>query len=240
MLDSFLNASDSARVLRSFHKLATHDIASLVLTGGIAIEFHILRCGGGVVVRPLHDIDFFTSSFDSIPKSLGCELLLRHVHPDDPPGKNMLQGVDGETEVRIDIFRAYGREMERALPIELAGYAFRIASLQDLVARHARLNWNLMEGKRVAPKYARDFLRMVDLVSTVEIEDIWQEHRKAECPESFAETVLLLREVIASRFELLIVPTYSTDVEEICPRCSEVEAFPLADPHRILGILGYC
>jgi hypothetical protein len=167
-------------------------------------------------------------------------LLLRHVHPDDPPGKNMMQGVDPETKVRIDIFRAYGQEMERALPTELAGSVFRIASLQDLVARHARLNWNLMEGKPVAPKYARDFLRMVDMVSISEVEGIWQEHRKSGCPESFEETVLLLREAIASQPELLIAPTYLTDVEEVCPRCREVEDFPLADPRGILAILGYC
>lgn len=239
-LDSFLNISDSGRAARALRMLAAHDISGLTLTGGIAIELHILCCGGAPVVRPLHDIDFLTSSFDSIPESLGRELLLRHVHPEDSPGKNMLQGVDPETEVRIDVFRAYGLEMERISPVEIAGSVFRLVSLQDLVARHARLNWNLMEGKAVAPKYARDFLRLVDLVSTGEIEGIWQEHRKPQCPESFAATVLQLRRAITSRPELLIAPAYSTDVEEACPRCRIVDGFPLADPRRILAILGYC
>jgi hypothetical protein len=88
-LDSFLNASDSARVARSLRMLAAHDISGWALTGGIAMELHVLRCGGEPVVRPLHDIDFLVSSFESIPETLGRELLLRHVHPDDPPGKNM-------------------------------------------------------------------------------------------------------------------------------------------------------
>jgi len=239
-LNLFLNAADSARVARTLCKLAAHDISLWALTGGVAIEFHILRCGGEPIMRPLHDIDFMTASFDAIPESLGSELLLRHVHPDDPPGKNILQGVDQETGVRVDVFRAYGLEMARTSPIEIATLALSVVSLQDLVARHARLNWDLMDGRPVAPKYARDFLRLVELVTADEVECIWQEHRKPQSPESFAETVLQLRRVIASRSDLLIPPTYSTNVYEVCQRCQAAEAFPLADARQIMSILGYC
>jgi hypothetical protein len=238
--DLFLNAVDSARMTRTLRNLAVHDISRWALTGGVAIELHILRCGGEPIMRQLHDIDFITDSFNSIPKTLGSGLLLRHVHPYDPPGKNMLQGVDLETAVRMDVFRAYGLEMERTSPIEIATLAFRIVSLQDLVARHARLNWDLIEGRPVAPKYARDFLRLVELVTTDEVQCIWQEHRKPQSPESFAETAVQLRRVIASRSDLLIAPTYSTNVYEVCQRCQGAEAFPLADARQILSILGYC
>lgn len=44
--DSFLNAADSARVTRTFLNLARHDISGWALTGGVAIELHILRIGG--------------------------------------------------------------------------------------------------------------------------------------------------------------------------------------------------
>ena len=97
-----------------------------------------------------------------------------------------------------------------------------------------------MEGKPIAPKYARDFLRLIELVTTDEVECIWQEHRIYQSPESFADTVQKLRRVIASRPDLLVPPTYSTNVNEACPRCQGAEAFPLADPRRILSILGYC
>jgi hypothetical protein len=153
-------------------------------------------------------------------------------NPIDPPGKIMLLGVDPETGVRVDVFRGYGREMERTSPIEIATLALRTVSLQDLVARHAR--------RPVAPKYARDFLRLIELVTTDEVERIWQEHRRGQSPESFAETALELRRMIASRSELLIPPTYSTNVEEVCPRCEGTVAFPLCDPRQILSILGYC
>src|SRR6266436_624974 len=128
-----LNAADSARVARTFRNLALHDISRWALTGGVDIEFHILRRGGESIIRCLHDLDFITASFDSIPETLGSKLLLRHVHPHDPPGKNMLQGVDPETGVRMDVFRAYGMEMERTTPIEISALAFRMVSTQDLV-----------------------------------------------------------------------------------------------------------
>jgi hypothetical protein len=101
-------------------------------------------------VRRLRDIDFIAASFDSIPAAIGSELLLRHVHPHDLPGKNMLQGVDQEAGVRVDVFRAYGLGMERTSPIEIALLGVRLVSLHDLVARHARLNWDLVQDKRRA------------------------------------------------------------------------------------------
>jgi hypothetical protein len=236
----FLNEADSARVARTFLNLARHDISGWALTGGVAIELHILRLGGKPIIRRLNDLDFVAVSFDAIPESIGSELLLRHVHPADPPSKMMLQGVDPETGVRVDVFRAYGMEMERTSQIECTALPFKTVSLQDLVARHARLSWDVMEGRPVAPKYARDFLRLIELVTTDDIERIWQEHRKGQSPESFAEPALQLRRTIASRSELLIAPAYSTNVHEVCPRCQATGGFRLCDPCQILYILGYC
>jgi hypothetical protein len=145
---------------------ARHDISRWALTGGLTIELHILRLGGKPIVRRLHDLDFVAASFDSIPGTIGSELLLCHVHPQGPPGKTMVLGVDPERGVRMDVLRAYGMEMERKPPIEIATPAFRTVALQDLVARHARLNWGLVEGRSVAPKYALDLLRLIELVKT--------------------------------------------------------------------------
>lgn len=135
-IDLFLNAADSARVARTLLTLARHDISRWALTGGVAIELHILRLGGKPIIRRLH-FDFVAASFDSIPEAIGSELLLRHVHPHDPPGNIMLLGVGPETGVRMDVFRAYGGEMERTSPIKIATFALRTVSLEDLVAFEA-------------------------------------------------------------------------------------------------------
>ena len=55
-------------------------------------------------------------------ETLGRNFLLRHVHPDDPPNKTLLQAVDPELGVRIDVFRVYGFEMKRLFQIELDGF----------------------------------------------------------------------------------------------------------------------
>lgn len=245
-LDRFLNTSDSARAARTLAKLSRHGISRWALTGGLAIELHIsLRKGNGGT-RPLHDIDFVTASFDHIPETLGDALLMRHIHPYDPPAKNMMQGVDPETRVRLDVFRAYGSEMLRAIPIELATVHLKMISLPDLAARHARLCWDLHESKPLAPKYAWDFLRLLKFVSTEEVESVWQEHRKphrleeTKCPATFAETVQEVCRLINTRSDLLVPPTYSTNVKEVCQRCHETARFRLADAGHILSLLGYC
>jgi hypothetical protein len=239
-LSSFFAAGDAARAERTLQKLAHHDISGWALAGGIAIEVQLMRRGRAPALRALHDIDFISGCFGDIPQSLAGDFHLRHVHPDDPPGKTLLQAVDAPSRLRVDVFRAYGDEMERTTKLSLAGLTLRIVSIEDLVARHARLNWDLMEGKPVAPKFARDFLRMLEVVNVGEVEAIWQEHRKPHFPASFAEVVTQLRTAIASRPELLVAPVYSTDVLAACPRCRPAVGFPLADAGLVLSLLGYC
>src|SRR5271165_4064228 len=210
--ERFLNPTDTSRAIRMLHKLGAHDITGWALTGGLAIEIHILLRGGPSEVRSLHDIDFLAASFDRIPETLGSELLLRHVHPSDPPGKTLLQAVDEELAIRVDVIRAYGSEMDRVSPIEVSGLPLRLLSLEDVEAAHARVCWDLMAGEKVDPKYARDFLRLLELVKADEMEEVWQEHRRPGCPDSFAETASELRGAIASKPELLTLVARLIDV----------------------------
>jgi hypothetical protein len=224
----FAQAEACATVAR----LVKHDISRWALTGGFAIEMYM----GEGVVRPLNDIDFMVSSFDCIPESLGQEFVLRHVHPSDPPGKTLLQCVDPETRVRVDVFRAYGSEMERSEAHE----NFRIVSLQDLTARAARLSWDLAENVPLAPKYARDFLGLLKLVQPEELESVWQDHRKPHMPASFVEVAATLIRLVEARTDLLKSIVYSTDVNAVCARCHDTAALRLAPPAKVLSLLGYC
>jgi hypothetical protein len=227
-------SDDIHRVARTLHLLAEHDIGHWALTGGTAIELYLRG------ERPLHDLDFVAASFDRLPSGLGKAILIRHAHPHDPPAKTMLQAVDPATSVRVDVFRAYGAEMERARSTTWSGIALRVVAFEDLVARHARLCCGLLRGEVLAPKFARDFLRMVEVAPPASIEPVWREHRKVGDPESFAEVAGLLRTAIATRADLLIQPVYSTDVEEVCPRCESTASFPLADARQVFAHLGYC
>jgi hypothetical protein len=236
----FLSHSDAARAQGTLARLRAHRIEPLVLTGGLAIELHWHRFGFPAQLRPLNDIDFLVNSFDEIPRTLGVNLLFRHVHPSDPPARTLLQCIDPETAVRVDIFRTYGNIVNRAIPVALCGITMRMVSVEDLIARTARLCMDLRAGEQMPAKHARDFLRVLPLADRDEVEPAWQEHRKPNHPRSFVDAANLLQDLIGARRDLQIVPVYSQDVSATCSRCKPTQAFPLADATRVLSLLGYC
>ena len=240
MLQRFLSVADAERALRVFGKLAWHDIGNWALTGGLAVEIHLLRLGRQPSIRILNDLDFIAGSFDCIPETLAAEFVFRHIHSLDPLGNTMLQFVDADDAMRIDVFRAYGATMSRAFHLDLPSGAIRVISLEDLVARTARLILDLAEGVPVPSKHASDFLRLTELVDPSQVEIAWQDHRKPKHPASFAESNRLLQHLILTRAQLLITPHYSHDTKEQCPRCEPTAAFRLADPNLIVALLGYC
>jgi hypothetical protein len=240
MLNAISSPKDAERLAAILAYLGARDFSSCALTGGIAIECCLHERGLPNVVRPLHDIDWVVEDFSHIPKSIGDECLIRHLHPHDPPGKNLLQALHVPSVMRVDIFRAYGNELTRLRTITLNTISFRVVAFEDLLARHARLCSPLLRSKTVPPKYVRDFLRMLQAQRPNRIEDIWPEHRKPSDPSTFNEAAELIREAAISKAELLVPDVYSTDVTESCPRCAESEGFKRADPQRILDLLGYC
>jgi hypothetical protein len=236
---SFLSSADADRAARTLAMLRGHCIEAFVLTGGTAIELHRLRHGLPPQRRSLNDIDFLAASFCEIPATLSSSLLFRHVHPHDPPGKTLLQCVDPETALRVDIFRACGSTMARAISIELCGARMRMISIEDLIARTARLCMDIAAGDSLPMKRADDLLRMLPLAGCDEVEPVWREHRKPNHPESFAEATVLLRELFVTRKDLQIEPVYSHEAFAACSRCESTDGFPLADAADVLSLLGY-
>ncbi len=219
-----------------FRKFARHDLRRWALTGGVATEIHHWLRGHRPPPRPRNDIDFVADSFADIPDTLANSFLFRHVHPEDPPGKTLLQLVDPETALRVDVFRTCGDTMRRTSEFG----PFRLIAIEDLLARTARLSLDLAEGLPVPAKHARDFERLSRLIEPAEVEAAWQTHRKPAHPSTFAEAGRLLQALIRARGDLLIAPRYSQDPEALCPRCRPIGAFRAADPRAVLSLLGYC
>jgi hypothetical protein len=209
-------------------KLARHDIAHWALTGGLAVEHHDPRAAA----RPVNDIDFVAADFAAIPSSLAGDFLFHHVHPNDPPGKLILQFVDPETALRVDVFRACAGTLRRAHD--------GVVSAADLVARLARLLLDLAEGFAVPAKHAADYLRLAEVMNAEEAEIAWRDHRKPSHPATYREASEIVRPLIRSRADLLIAPRYLPETARVCPRCVALDAFPLADPRAIFALLGYC
>lgn len=240
MTDRFLCAADAKRALKTLQKLSQHDISGWALAGGLAAEIHCLLGGLSPSARPLNDIDFVAAAFNCAPETLARDFLFRHVHPLDAPGKIILQLVDAETGLRIDLFRAYGAIMTRTQPLKLPFGSVQLISGEDVLARAARLLLDLCSGIPVAAKHASDYLRLGRLMQTPDVEVAWQDHRKPEHPVMFRDANMLVRDLIATHRNLLITPDYSKDATQICSRCGPTPAFPLADPHLVLSLLGYC
>ncbi len=241
MLASFLSATDVDRASRTLAKLTLHDISGWALTGGFATEIHSLLRGREPLVRNLNDIDFAADSFSAIPKSLAEDFLFRHIHPDDPPGKTMAQLVDADSRLRVDVFRAFGETLRRTSMISgVLPAPMRVISLEDLLARSARLSLDLARGEFTAAKYVRDFLRLSRLANVDDVEIAWRDQRKTRDPATFAEASAELRALIPANPHLLVTPQYSQEPTEVCGRCEAKPPFVLAKPELVLALLGYC
>ena len=239
-MQSFLSLDDSTRTLHTLRKLALHEVSRWALVGGLAVEFHCLRAGHSHAIRHLNDIDFVAPAFECIPETLARDFLFRHVHPFDPPGKTIMQLVDADTSLRVDVFRVEEGVMSRTISVDVPSGSLRLISVEDVLAREARLLLDLYAGVPVPAKHAGDYLRLAELVQSSTMETAWQDHRKPTHPMTFGETNTFVKELIATRRNLLINPDYSKDTAEICRRCVPTPAFQLADPNVVLSLLGYC
>src|SRR5882724_6952504 len=139
MIQSFLCHADAERTLATLRKFARHNISSWALAGVFAVEIHCLRRGCPSSIRTLTDLDFIAEGFDCVPRTLVDDFLFRHIHPLDPPGKTILQFSDPDTAMRIDLFRAYGAVMSRNVYTDFPSGPVQVISLEDVVARTARL-----------------------------------------------------------------------------------------------------
>ena len=210
------------------------------LAGGLAVEFHCIHFGHSHPIRHLSDIDFVAPSFECIPETLARDFLFRHVHPFDPPGKTIMQLIDADTSLRVDVFRADGGIMGRAISVDIPSGPLQVISVEDVVAHTARLLLDFDAGVPIPAKHVGDYLRLEELVKSPNMETVWQDHRKPTHPMTFGETNTLVKGLIATCRNLLISPEYSNDTAEICRRCVPTPPFQLADPKVVLSLLGYC
>jgi hypothetical protein len=239
-MQRFLDIGDSTRAFNTLRKLALHDVSRWVLVGGLAVEFHCQGCGHSHQIRHLSDIDFVAPAFECLPETLARDFLFRHIHPFDPAGKTMMQLIDADTSLCIDVFRADGGILTRAISVEGPSGPLRVISVEDVLAHEARLLLDVGANVPVPAKHAGDYLRLAELVKSSDMEAAWRDHRKPTHPMTFGETNTLVKRLIATRRNLLISPDYCKDAHEICRRCVPTPPFQLADPKVVLSLLGYC
>lgn len=151
----------------------------------------------------------------------------------------MLQVVDAKEAVRVDVFNDGGAAARHARTIVFSGWEIQMISVEDRLARMARLSLDIGHGKAVPAKHARDFLRILKLADADNIEMVWAVHRRPKYPVAFQEASDFLQALILKRQDLLIQPDYSNDIQEVCQRCIPIPHFPLADRLGLHSLLGY-
>lgn len=240
MFKHFLSEADVRRVGACFAALQRCEVNEWALTGSLAMELRLIERGDQVGSRALNDLDFATTSFETVPNTLGTEFLVRHVHPFDPPNKMIAQFVSREFSLRLDVFRTVPEVMNRANWVQTEFGAIHTLSFDDLIARAARLTLPLCQRQPVLSKHAHDFLRLAKVANLEDAERAWPQHRRVGDPESFQKAARLLLHIVPHCADLLMNPKHSNNVSEVCSRCAAVDGLELANPEAILSILGYC
>jgi hypothetical protein len=237
--DHFLAGADATRVCRVLEKFAIHDRRKFALTGSLALETHLIGLGHVPRARALNDVDIVVESIASIPEALAKVFLVRHIHPQVPEGKMLIQLVDPDAALRIDVFRAYGATMVRSESAWFGTALIQVVSLEDLAASATSLLMDLERGVAVSRKHAQDFQILAQVINLDYVEAAWRDHRKSTDPSTFEEALTRVHGLVESRRSLLVVPDYSNDADAACPRCVETGSFRPASPMTIMSILGY-
>ena len=237
MFDALLLSSDARRA----RDLVTTVLASglpCALTGGLAIAAQLRARGRAVLPRPLNDIDLVVERFDDIPQSLSALFLLNHVHADAAPGKTLLQLVDESRAVRIDIFRAYGDTMARAMRLDGDTGVIPVVSNDDLLARTtSMICTELGRGRPIDRKHVRSFRQLLDLGRDEADASAWSDHRE-RVSGTFDEAIREALRLLDARPDLVVVEEYSAAITP-CDRCRPHGRFRPAPSERIVEILGY-
>ncbi len=236
----FLTSEDVAKCYGSLAKLTRHLEEPVVITGSIALSWHLLKNGLRRKKRRLNDIDMVVESLPILRPSLSKEFLIRHFHPQRGGGRILIQLVDEEHRTRIDVFTPSTRRLtERLTNFAIGDLSCRVVSAEDLSAKLLSVIYTVTNGEPVEPKYVEHFRALSALADSGMAGEVWREYRKESQPLEFEEAAEAVKLCAAANPELLQAGQYSQDVNQACSWCRESELFPLAPRSKIYEILNY-
>jgi len=154
----FLASEDATKCHNSLSKLKRHLKEPVVVTGGIALGWHLLKNGGRGKKRHLNDIDIVVEGLSSLRSTLHQDFLIRHFHPFREKGKILVQMVDEEYGTRIDVFTPSTSSLIKRLTDSAIGeIPFRLISAEDLLVKLLSIVYTVTESKPIEPKYIEHF-----------------------------------------------------------------------------------
>lgn len=236
----FPEGAAAERCLGSLTKLSRHLKRGVVLTGGIALGWHLLVNGLRPEKQRFNDIDVVVEDLYGLQTSLGREFLIAHFHPRRERGKILIQLVDQDFRTRIDVFTPSSDGlMERLGDSAVDDAAYRCVPAEDLLAKLLSIIYRAARGEAVEPKYVRHFRRLFKVTESHSMREVWREYRKEGEPLDFYEAAAAVDLSLKANPGLLREEQYNQDAAHNCPWCQEAEEFPLAPRHMIYQVLGY-
>ena len=235
----FLTDEDRVRCYSSLSKLTRHLEEPIIVTGGIAASWHLLRSGIRRKIQ-LNDIDLVVEGLSSLRTSLSEDFLVRHFHPSRERGKILIMLVDEEFSTRIDIFTPGANTLVKRLTDSAIGEVpCRFVAAEDLSAKLLSIIYPVTRGKPVEPKYVEQFKLLSTVVNLDMMREVWREYRQGSQPTDFEEAAEAVELSITNNPALLQAGEYSQDINQVCRWCCESEQFPCAPLPKIHEILGY-
>ena len=190
--------------------------------------------------RVFNDIDVVVPGFDALPPALGSAFMISHAHPHRPTGKLIIQLVEAEQGVRIDVFSACGKTLERTRPASIGVLPVKVVAVEDLACRIASEMMCFSRGDTVPPKCADDHTRAKQVVEMTLVEKAWLDQRREKDPLTYSEACLQIVEAMKLNSGILKESAYCTDTDVACLHCCNTTYFKVETSKSIFAILGYC
>jgi len=208
-----VSSSLSACLERLTPHLRMDDVA---LTGGAAIDLHLVQRGRRRSRAAIADLDLIASSIDVVAPRITEVCLVSHYHvagPDVP--KFMVQLVDPEARLRVDIFPDLAGSIARARTMTIGAIAVNVLTPDDILEHKLQTLSRASAARPVDPKHARDAKLLGELLGR---------------PVPDVAPGALVEDVYAGAAE-----------EESCARCaaSRCARFALAPKATIFALLGW-
>lgn len=236
----FSTSEEAAKCFASLSKLSRHLEKPVVITGGIAIGWHLLKKGFPIKKKPFNDIDTVVEDLSGIRSSLSQDFLINHFHPSRRNGKILIQLVDEEHGARIDVFTPNSKTLfERLSDFKIGNLYCKAVSAEDLAAKLLSIIYSVAKGEPINTKYVEHFRLLSTAVDLATAREVWHYYRQENQFAGFDEAAAVVERSLASNINLLQDDEYCQNINSACQWCGESKKFPLAPRTKIYEILGY-
>lgn len=237
-IDLGFSSQDTEKAVGVLSKFMTHVTPeNVVIVGGIARRFHLMRHGVPFPQRPFNDLDFMVKDRHEMRPSITTDFMIAHYHP--PRGTSFFAGlVEPDTKVTIDVFDYFHAPVEPE-QVRLGGYDLKIRSAEDQLTKAAYDLVKITKGHTLSPKEFDSADQLMEIVDLAKTEEIWDMKYKGLYAFPLTEALRRAKEEREQHPERVFENPIRTTEPYDCGECVEEPGYLLSSKADIIKILGY-